>query len=312
MSSHHPIAVTGATGALGGLVARRLADRGIAQRLVVRDPARAPRLAGTEMARASYGDGDAMRQALSGIHTLLLVSASESADRVHQHLTAVDAASAAGVRRIVYTSFIGAAPDATFTLARHHFLTEQRIRASGMRFTFLRDSLYLDLLPFFVGEDRMLRGPAGQGRVGAVARCDIADVAVAVLVGRGTAVGGGNPGAGNGNKGDNADGDNGDGDTDATSHDGRTYDLTGPAALTLHEVAAELSRATRTMIGYHPETLAEAYASRIRYGAPDWEVDGWVTSYAAVATGELDLLTDHVEAISGHPPRSLADVLAKR
>jgi NAD(P)H dehydrogenase (quinone) len=273
------IAVTGATGALGGRVARRLATRGIAQRLVVRDPGRAPDLSGAEVVSApSYGDGGAMRAALTGASVVLLVSASESADRVAQHLTAVDAAVEAGVERIVYVSFLGAAPDATFTLARHHFQTEERIRSHGVPFTFLRDSLYLDVLPYFVGADGAIRGPAGEGRLAPVARDDIADVAVAVLL-------------------DDA-------------HAGQTYDLTGPTAVTMHEVAAELSRASGRTITYQPETLAEAYASRAHYGAPDWEVEGWVTSYAAVAAGELDEVTDAVARLAGHSPLGIAEWLA--
>src|SRR5215213_7050237 len=206
------IAVTGATGGLGGRVARRLAGRGVGQRLVVRDAARAPELDGAEVAEATYGDGEAMRRALDGVATLLLVSASEAADRVRLHTTAVDAAVAAGVGRVVYTSFFGAAPDCTFTFGRDHWHTEEALRASGLRSTFLRDNLYIDFLPLMAGPDGVIRGPAGDGRLAAVARDDIADVAVAVLLG------------------------------DPGRHDGRGYDMTGPEALTLAEVAAALSR----------------------------------------------------------------------
>src|SRR4051794_12880979 len=278
-SPNELIAVTGATGGLGGRVARRLAAAGLEQRLVVRDAARAPELPGAHVVTApAYGDFGAMRTALTGVRTLFLVSASESADRVTQHLTAVDAAVAAGVGRIVYVSFLGAAAEATFTLARHHFQTEQHIRGHGVDFTFLRDSLYLDVFPYFAGADGKIRGPAGTGRVAAVARDDIADAAVTVLR---------EPG-----------------------HAGATYDLTGPVAVTLAEIAAELSRASGRSITYQPETLAEAYASRAHYGAPDWEVDGWVTSYAAIAAGELDVVTDHVARLTGHPPLGVPQWLA--
>lgn len=94
--------VTGATGELGGRVAARLAERGVAQRLVVRDPSRAPELPDAEVVRASsYGDGEEMRRALEGVRTLFLVSGEEARDRVKQHFTA---AVAAGVERIVQTS----------------------------------------------------------------------------------------------------------------------------------------------------------------------------------------------------------------
>jgi NAD(P)H dehydrogenase (quinone) len=273
------VAVTGVTGGLGGRVARRLADGGVAQRLVVRDPARAPELPGAEVVRAAYGDGEAMRRALDGVDTLLLVSASEAVDRVRLHTGAVDAAVAAGVQRIVYTSFLACSPDATFTFARDHWHTEEHLRASGVRHTFLRDSLYLDVFPLFAGGDGVIRGPAGDGRVAAVARDDIADVAVAVLLGDG--------------------------------HDGRTYDLTGPAAFTLQQAAEELSRASGRAVTYHAETLDEAYASRAGYGAPHWEVTGWVTTYAAIAAGELDLVSDAVATVAARPPMDLAEFLRR-
>ena len=152
---------------------------------MVRDPARAPDLPGAEVAQAAYGDTTALLDALDGVQTLMLLSATESADRVSLHKATVDAAVAAGVQRIVYTSFVGAAPDATFTFARDHWHTEQHIRSTGVDFTFLRDNLYLDFVPGFVGEDGVIRGPAGDGRVAAVARDDVAAVAARVLVGLG-------------------------------------------------------------------------------------------------------------------------------
>jgi uncharacterized protein YbjT (DUF2867 family) len=123
---------------VGGRVARRLAEGGVPQRLIVREGGRAPALAGcVPVAATDYGAGDQMRDALSGARTLFLVSGREHPDRLAQHLSAVDAAVAAGVERIVYLSFLNAAADATFTLARQHFATEQHILASGVRFAFL-------------------------------------------------------------------------------------------------------------------------------------------------------------------------------
>src|SRR5262245_21786239 len=101
MTTDGLVAVTGATGALGGRIAQRLAAEGVEQRLVVRDPARAPDLSGVQVVRAEFGDSDALREALRDVSTLLLVSASEAADRVSRHTTAIDDAVAAGVHRIV-------------------------------------------------------------------------------------------------------------------------------------------------------------------------------------------------------------------
>ncbi len=272
------LALTGVTGRLGGRVAARLAAAGAAPRLLVRDPARAPDLPGCEVAVASYADAGATRRALAGVDTVLMVSAAESVDRVEQHRRFVDAAAGAGVRHLVYTSFVGAGPDATFTLARDHGATEEHIRAAGMAWTFLRDSLYLDFLPLLAGPDGVIRGPAGDGRVAAVAQDDIADVAVAVL---------GRP----------------------DDHAGRTYDLTGPESRTLDELAATLTRLTRRPVTYVPETVEEAYASRASAGAPDWQVTAWVSTYLAIAAGELAEVTDDVPRLAGHPARSLEDLL---
>lgn len=273
------IGVTGATGQLGGRVARRLATAGVPQRLVVRDPARAPELRLAEVAQASYGDKAALLNALDGVDSLFLVSASESADRLSLHQATVDAAVAAGVRRIVYTSFVRVAPDATFTFARDHWYTEEHLRAAGVDFTFLRDNMYLDFIPVLVEEDDVIRGPAGDGRVAAVARDDVAAVAERVLLDDG--------------------------------HSGQAYDLTGPEAFTLTEAAHQLSVAWGRPVRYEAETLDEAYRSRERYGAPAWAVAGWVTNYAAIASGELSGVSSAVEDLTGHPPIGLVDYLAR-
>jgi len=270
------IGVTGATGNIGGRVAGSLADRGVAQRLVVRDPSRAPHLPGSEVVQASYAEPQALRTALEGVSTLLLVSGEEAVDRRAQHLAAVAAAADAGVERVVYTSFLGASPDATFTLVRDHFATEQALADSGMRWAALRNSLYADVLPEFAAEG-VLRGPAGDGRVSAVARDDVAAVAVEVLLG---------------------------------DEDG-PLEVTGPQALSLDEVAEVLTRATGRAHRFEDETLEQAYASRASYGAPDWQVEAWVSTYTAIAAGELAAVSGTVERLLGRPPVSL-EVLLRR
>src|SRR3954453_18132523 len=138
------LVVTGSTGQLGGRVARRLAASGVPQRLLARDVSRVPALPDCSVAEASYADGPAVTRALAGADTVFMVSGAEHPDRVGQPLTFVDSAVTAGVRHLVYTSFYGAAPDATFTLARDHWVPEEYLRASALPHTFLRDNLYLD------------------------------------------------------------------------------------------------------------------------------------------------------------------------
>lgn len=179
---------------------------------------------------------------------------------------------------MAYISFYGAAPDATFTLARDHWHTEQHIRASGLPFTFLRDNLYADFMPALVGEDGVIRGPAGDGRAAVVAQDDIADAAVAVL-------------------------------RDPGPHAGRAYELTGPQALTLTDVAATIAAASGRPVSYHPETVEEAYASRAPYGAPEWQLDAWVSTYTAIADGSLAQVTTAINDLTGHPATPLQQVL---
>jgi uncharacterized protein YbjT (DUF2867 family) len=272
------IGVAGATGGLGGRIAARLADRGVEQRLIVRDPARAPQHPGAEVVQGGdYGDGEQMRRALDGIEVLFLPSAAEHPDRVSLHRSAVDAAAAAGVGRLVYTSFVGAAPDCVFTFGRDHFHTEEHVRASGVGYTFLRDSIYLEYVPFFASAEGLIQGPAGDGRFAGVARDDIADVAVAALL--------------------------------DPQHEGRAYEVTGREAITMAEAAAIISRHTGREVRYVEETIEEARASRAPSGAPDWEIEGWVTTYTSIAAGELDVVTDTVARVAGHEPLTLAELL---
>ncbi|MGW5269160.1 SDR family oxidoreductase [Rhodococcus sp. NPDC003994] len=272
------IAVTGSTGAVGGAVAALLADSGMAIRLLVRDIGRAPAIPESAVEQCSYDDADASIRALRGVDVLFMVSGSESATRLDEHRTFVDAAAAAGVRHLVYTSFFGAAPDATFTLARDHFHTEQHIVASGIGHTFLRDNFYADVMEHFAGEDGVIRGPAGDGRVSLVARADVARVAATVL-------------------------------NDPASHVGKAYDLTGPEALTMAEVAATIAEVRGRDVTFHNETLDEAYASRAQWNAPDWQNDAWVSTYTAIASGELSRASEDVERVTGRRAMTFREVL---
>ena len=197
------LALTGATGRVGGRVARALAD--LEPVLLVRDPARAPQLPGVEVRTAEYRDYDQCLAALQGVETLFFVSAQETRRRREDHRRLVMAAVDAGVGHLVYTSLVRSPAGSLATLAHDHAHTEEAILGSGLRFTFLRDNLYADALPYLVGPDGVIRGPAGEGRVAGVAIADVADAAAAVL-------------------------------RDPAAHAGTTYSLTGHPARTLEQV----------------------------------------------------------------------------
>ena len=267
------LAVTGSTGALGGLVARALAPE--VDRLVVRDASRAPRLEGDlEVVEATYADLDASRGALAGVDVLFMVSAAESPVRRDEHRTFIRAAAEAGVGHVVYTSFAGAAPDAIFTLGRDHHDAEEAIRASGMTWTLLRDSFYVDFFPLFADEEGVVRGPAGEGRVSAVARADVADVAVAVL-------------------------------REPGRYAGETLTLTGPEAFSVAEACERMSTALGRPFSYVEETVEEAYASRRRWSTEPWQLDAWVSTYLAIGSDQLAGVSPDVERVTGHPARTL-------
>lgn len=305
------IAITGATGEIGRRVAARLSKRGAPLRLIVRNALRAPQLPNASLSRIdSYADTSAMGKALSGIRTLFLVSAQDKMgaiqrsiesglpmpdyDRVQQHKAAVTAAVAAGVERIVYLSFLNASRDATFILSRDHFYTEEIIRNSGLKFTFLRPNLYMDKVPALIAGGDFIKAPAGEGRISWVSRDDIADVAAEVLT--------------------------------ATGHNGNTYDITGPEALTMHETAERLAEASGRKIVYIPQTPEEtrlmrnasrmdAFEKNRRHltgqGMTDFEVEVWTTHYLQIATGEVAAVCDTVERVCGRPAESLAAYLKK-
>ena len=100
--------------------------------------------------------------------------------------------------------------------------------------------------------------------------------------------------------------------TDPSAHAGRTYSLTGPEELTLAEAAATMTRVLGREVTFEDETLEEAYASRAAYGVPGWQLDAWVSTYTAIAAGELAGVTGDVELLTGRSAMSLEDLLAGR
>ena len=199
-------AVTGATGALGSRVARRLAERGVPQLLIARDPARLPDLpAAGHRGPAAYADRADVRAAVDGATTLVLVSGRPTGRRLEEHATVVEAAAEAGVERVLYVSLLGAAPDAVYRNARDHWLTEQYLAAHGLRHTVVRAGIYASTPASLADDELVVRGPGGTGRVAFVAHEDIAAVITALIV------------------------------EDTGEHDGAVLEVTGPEALTLEE-----------------------------------------------------------------------------
>ncbi|EEK09999.1 SDR family oxidoreductase [Streptococcus salivarius] len=275
------IGITGVTGKLGSYVADLVDQQRIASIHLARSPERAKVYASAEIRKMVYANTPKVVEALKGIDTLLMVSARENPERVKEHKDFLDAAKLAGVQHIVYTSFYGADEKATFTLSRDHAQTEAYIKELGFTYTFLRDNFYLDFFIDIALENGEIRGPAGRGRVSAVARKDTSRVAAEILL---------NP----------------------KEWENQSLNLTGPEDLSMEEIVALLSKESGKTITYVDESVEEAYESRKKWPAQTWEYDAWVSTYTAIKAGEQAGVSTDVEKVLGHPAMNLIDVLKER
>lgn len=272
------LAITGVTGKLGGQLACELSQAGLSARLLARRPQAVEDLEHMTVHESYYDTSQTTIDALTGAAVLFMVSGRESANRLQEHKNLIDAAKIAGVKHIVYTSFYQAAADATFTLARDHAATETYIQDQGFTYTFIRDNFYMDFFVDLCREYGEIKGPAGSGKVSAVVREDVAAVALAVLQ---------NP----------------------QKFANQVLDMTGPESLSMAEIADIVGRAWKKNITYIEETVEEAYESRKAWPAEDWEYDSWVSTYTAIAKGELQVVSNDIETILGRPATSLREFL---
>ena len=275
------IGITGVTGKLGSYVADLVDQQGIASIHLARSPERAKVYASAEIRKIVYTNTPKVVEALKGVDILLMVSARENPERVEEHKSLLDVAKLAGVQHIVYTSFYGADEKATFTLSRDHAQTEAYIKELGFTYTFLRDNFYLDFLIDMALENGEIRGPAGSGKVSAVARKDTSSVAAEILL-------------------------------HAKKWENQTLNLTGPEDLSMEEIVALLSKESGKTIAYVDESVEEAYESRKKWPAQTWEYDAWVSTYTAIKAGEQAGVSTDVEMVLGRPAMSLIDVLKER
>jgi NAD(P)H dehydrogenase (quinone) len=277
------IAVTGATGSLGGFVIARLLGNIPAEHIVAiaRDAGKAAPLAqkGVQVRLADYSDPDALQEALQGIETLLLVSANELGQRVRQHANVVEAAKKSGVRRIVYTS-APHADSSTLHIAAEHRATEQIIRDSLLSFTFLRNNWYHEnYLPQMtpIAQAGVLIGSSHGGTVASAARADYADAAAAVLT---------RPG-----------------------HDNRVYELSGEIAWNYATLAAAISEITGKPVTCIDLSTDEHIAALKKQGLDEPTATFVAQLDADIAAGTLSDVTDDLTHLIGRPTASLIDTL---
>lgn len=272
------IAITGATGQLGRLVLAGLTARAPDQPVIAlaRDPSADP---GVPVRLFDYDRPGTLAPALAGVTTLLLISGSEIGRRIVQHRAVIEAAQAAGVARLVYTSVLHA-DRSVLSLAEEHRATEAMLAASGLSVTLLRNGWYhenyLGGIPAALAHGALV-GSAGQGRIAGAARADYAAAAVEALLGQG--------------------------------HEGRTYELAGAPAYTLADLAGEISAQTGRDISYVNLSQADHAQVLVKAGLPAPLADAIAGFDAAAAGGALDGSSDALEALIGRPAVPLAQAV---
>ena len=274
------IAVTGVTGNLGGMVSRLCKKNGIEVRNLARNVEKAEKLGFSNVFKSNYDKSGDTVKSLEGIEVLFMVSGSENPNRVQQHKDFIDAAKIAGVSHVIYLSFYNASKNSIFTLGRDHYATEEYIKENGFKYTFLRDNFYADFFVDLCREYGEIKGPAGNGKVSAVVRSDVSEVAAKILE---------NPG----------------------KWENQTLNMIGPEELSMDEIVKAVSKYFGKEIKYIEETVEEAYESRKIWKAEQWEYDSWVSTYTAISENEQSGISNDIEKVLGRKATSLVEYLKK-
>ncbi len=274
------VAVTGATGQLGRLTIARLKTLLPAGEIVAlaRNPEKAADL-GVEARAFDYDRPETLAAALQGVDRLLLISSSEVGKRAAQHRAVIEAAKAAGVGQIVYTSLLHA-DRSPLSLAEEHVATEAMLAASGIPHAILRNGWYAEnhtgAIPAALAHGALI-GAAGEGRISAAARADYAKAAASVL----------------------ADG----------GHAGQTYELAGDDGWTLAELAAELSAQSGKAIPYRNLSQQDYAAALTGAGLPEGLAGAIASWDAGAAQGALFDDSRTLSRLIGRPTATLAEVV---
>ncbi|WP_142683126.1 SDR family oxidoreductase [Chitinophaga polysaccharea] len=279
------ILITGATGHIGTTLAKHLSSQGIPFRAMVRkadnNTGIIAALPGAEIVTGDFNDAGSLAHALQGMgKAFLLTNSSEEAETLQSNFVA--AAVKSGLPHIVKLSQLHASVHSPVRFLRYHAVVEEKIRRSGMAYTFLRPNLFMQgLLGFreIINTQHQFFATAGNAPVSLVDTRDIAAVAAATLTGNG--------------------------------HSGKTYDITGPEALTHTALANILSEAVGRTIRYINVTENELLPALLHAGFPAWQAEGLIEDYAHYARGEAAAISSTVQDITGKPARNFASFAAE-
>ena len=283
MAGNEKIVVTGASGKLGKLVLKELLAAGAADILATtRTPENLAEFAsqGVDVRQADFKNPASLEDAFKGGTRLLLISTTDVGSRVPQHGAAIDAAKAAGVEHVIYTSW----PDPQHSVAAvspDHAATEDLVLKSGLKFTFLGNYLYSETLMFGLPkalETGKLFGAAGDGRAAYVTRQDCAYAAAGVL-------------------------------NNAVRYENKRLGISGPVAYTRSEIAQLASGITGKPLVYVDLPAEDFGKALVGAGMPEGFAKLFVSFELAIKAGELEAVTQDVSEVSGHTPASLSDFL---
>ncbi|HEY8561898.1 MAG TPA: SDR family oxidoreductase [Pyrinomonadaceae bacterium] len=280
------ILVTGATGHFGGaaldfLLRKRNSEKTAA---LARDVQKAEglRAKGIEVRRGDYFDYDSLVRAFAGVEKLLFVSSNDLTERVLQHANVIDAAKAANVERIVYTSVLNPPENPYFTASRDHLETEKLLRDSGIAYTVLRNAFYFETMPMFLGgvlETGEFAFPAGDARVSHASRLDMAEAAANVLLEAG--------------------------------HENKIYEIGANGSFSFQDIADALSELAGRPIAYVDVPLAD-FKAQLRENqtpAPIVEIIAGIAE--AVRHGELNYPSADLENLLGRKLLTLKEFLRR-
>jgi len=273
--------VTGATGTVGSHLMRVLVERGHQPRAFVRDRAAAVRIHGpdVDLAVGDYADPGSLTAALDGVDEVFLTCANLP-PQVGWETAVIDAAAAAGVRRLVKLSALGAEIGSPVAFFDAHGRIEEHLRATGLPTVLLQPAFMMSNL--LAGADGVRQAgalflPGAGAKVAMIDPRDVAEVAAEALTEAG--------------------------------HDGRTYQLTGPEAVTFDDVAEQLSTVVGRRIGFVPVPDEDAVAQMVAVGVPEWFATNVVAQFRLLRQGTQSQAQDVVQALTGREPRPLATFL---
>jgi len=283
------ILVTGASGHFGAAAINYLIEKGIKSnqiKALVRNEQAANVFAekSVNTVIADYDNYNSLIAAFEGVEKLLFISSSDLIKRLSQHENVIKAAKEAGVKHIVYTSFLRKNESETSPLwmvAQSHIQTEKWLKESNIDFTILKNNLYLDFLPGFIGEKVLETGviyvPAENGKISAVLRAEMAEAAANILT--------------------------------TENHQNKIYHFTNTNAVSYPEIANYISKFSGKTINYISPKAEDYKKTLSNYGLPAEAIEVFSAFAVAQAQGELDQENSDLEKLLGRNPTSIFDFL---